>query len=150
MIEIASGLMMFEAIRKVVDSLAPVALIWAVLLAFAMIQGADWPNTNPHVWGTLAVMATFLLLVSTLMIRNMDGFDWLTVSLALAFAAVSLMPFYLMGAALWREWFIEHRPTILIVTCTAIIIPLGLAIIMLVQSGKNGYTRRQAEVNAGG
>ena len=107
-------------------------VVWAALIAFGFWRGADWPDTILHVWGTLAIVATFLILVSTLMLRRMHGRDWLTISLAVAFAAVSLMPFYLMAGSLWRMFFAEHREPLLYVVCAAMVIPLAGAIVMLV------------------
>jgi len=133
---------MIDSLKRLFSPLVPVICVWVALLAFALWKDGDWPNDRHYVWGTLAIMATFLILVATLMIRNMDGFDWLTVSLAFAFASSSLMPFYLMASVLWRDFFIHHRSHLLIGTCILIITPCVLAIFMLLHSGENGYARR--------
>ena len=134
---------MSATIRNAGASLLPVAAVWAALIAFGVWRDADWPDRVFHVWGTLAVMATFLLLVATLMLRRMHGFDWLTVSLAAAFSAVSLMPFYLLAGALWPQYFREHRSDLLYVISVAILIPLIVAILMLLYAGENGYAAQQ-------
>ena len=72
----------------------------------------------------------------------MHGWDWLTVSLAAAFAAVALLPLYLMAGSLWREFFTEHRTTLLYTVCAGIIVPLAFAVAMLLFAD-DGYAERQ-------
>lgn len=130
-------------IRQCGSSLLPVAAVWAVLIAFGFWRDADWPGTVLHVWGTLAVVASFLLLVSTLMLRRMHGWDWLTVSLAAAFAAISLMPFYLMAARMWPAFFADHRTTLLYLVCAGMVVPLAFAVLMLLFTEDGSYAAEQ-------
>src|SRR6187402_87354 len=91
---------MCAVISRIWAAIWPVTLLWLVLLAIALWRDATWPTegTRQTSFTALCVVVTFLLLVSTLMLRRMHGWDWLTISLAAAFATTSLTPFYLMAA----------------------------------------------------
>lgn len=120
-----------QTIRCTISTIAPVAIVWVVLIAFAFWQDADWPDERRYIWLTVAVVATFLMIVSTMMLRRMHGVDWLTISLAAAFAAVSLMPFYLLASSMWRAFFAEHQRVLLYAVCIGMAVPALWAIVML-------------------
>jgi hypothetical protein len=126
-------------------ALWPVTLLWVGLVAFAFWQDAAWPSAPLRrlSFAALAVVVFFLVLVATLMLRKMQGWYWQTVVLAVAFGAVSAMPFYLMGIMLWRSFFREHNTILIIGTCAVLIVPLFIASVVLAVMPFDGHAREQ-------
>lgn len=132
-------------LRRVANTIIPVVVIWIALIVFGLLADAEWPDAGTTLisFAALCIVATFLLLVSTMMVRRMHGKDGLTLALAFAFATDSLMPFYLMGSILWRAFFQEHRLPLLIATATTLIVGSMVAIIALILTPDNGNQRAE-------
>ena len=130
-------------IRRMLSIIAPVIAVWVVLIAFGFWRDADWPEDRLLQFITLSAVASFVMLVSTLMLRRMHGRDWLTISLAVAFASLAVIPFYLMAVSLWREFYLAHRDHMLYAACAAMLIPLAWATVMLLITPDGSYAADQ-------
>jgi hypothetical protein len=122
-----------------------VALLWLVLLAFGFWRDARWPEGSQRElsFAALALVSTYLVLVATLMLRRMHGWDRLTIVLALAFATTALIPFYLLAAQLWPLFFRAHQTTLVVGTCVILIGILTIAIVTLLTTPYTDYAREQ-------
>jgi hypothetical protein len=75
----------------------------------------------------IALIASFLVLLATFILRRMHGSDWLTIAFAAAFTSLACIWFYALGSRMWREWFAEHRDVMLNAVRIGVVICLGWA-----------------------
>lgn len=102
-------------LKTAISTLWPVAVLWTVLIGVGFAFNADWPPRADLLpdFGLLCCIATFLVLLATLILRRMHGIDWLTIALATVFIAFSAVYFFSLGATLWPVWFTANRDWLL-------------------------------------
>ena len=101
---------MKNRIRLMLRAVVPVALLWVPLVLFAELFGATWPDSSVA-WQNLVVFAlivSFLLIKSILMLRRMPYIDWLTVSLVAANGAFIALYLTVIGFGLWPDFRVDY------------------------------------------
>ncbi len=99
--------------RLAISSIWPLAVLWAVLIGAGFAFDANWPQEWFPDFLLLAFIASFLVLLATLILRRMHGVDFLTIALASVFLAMSVIYFFGMGTILWPHWFAANRDWLL-------------------------------------
>jgi hypothetical protein len=118
--------------RHVFRVLWPLALVWIVLLSFAFITDAKMPAEGRRLdFAIVLAIASFDLLMATMLFRRMGALDWLAIALGLVFVVKSSLWFYAAGAQLWPAFAADHRETILWALRIGLIGTLVSAFVML-------------------
>jgi hypothetical protein len=130
-------------IRRIRQVIWPVLIVWAVLLGLAFISEANWPNDNWLDFGIILWIATFDLLLATVLLRRMHGFDWLAFSLGCVFLTKSTLWFTAAGSQLWPEFAADHAQGIRWILRISLLISLPAAFAMLLITPDERYAREQ-------
>jgi hypothetical protein len=130
-------------IRRMRQVIWPVLIVWAVLLGLAFISEANWPNENWLDFGIILWIATFDLLLATVLLRRMHGFDLLAFSLGCVFLVKSGLWFTAAGSQLWPEFAADHADGIRWILRISLLISLPSAFLMLLITPDERYAREQ-------
>ncbi len=98
---------------RIAKLLWPVALIFAVLTAFAFIAGATWPSGAYVDFALLVFIVFFHLFLSSILLRRMHTWDWLTLSFISVFLTMSGVFLFALSRRLWPVFVNENLETIL-------------------------------------
>ena len=111
-------------IRIILQGTWPTALGVVVLVVFALLVGASWPDSwhippapppprNPMPWVTFITFflaSVFLCIKSTIMLQRMGRpIDWLTISLVAVNFAFALLYLVALGRPMFPEFVARHR-----------------------------------------
>jgi hypothetical protein len=134
------AIMMIRRARQVIW---PVLIVWAVLLGLAFISNANWPNDNRLDFGIVLWIATFDLLLATVLLRRMHGFDLLAFTLGCVFLVKSGLWFTAAASQLWPEFAADHAQGIRWILRISLLISLPSAFAMLLITPDERYAREQ-------
>jgi hypothetical protein len=126
-------------VRRVVDIIWPVLLLWIVLLSVAFASDADWPETRRLDFALIASIATFDVLLASIMLRRMRGIDWLTLALSAVLITKSMLWFFFTGSRLWPEFVAEHSELLLWTLRLLIMGSLTGAVALLIATPDESY-----------
>ena len=119
-------------IHRILDAIWPVCMMLAALFGFGLLFGADWPNERRLDFALLVWIAAFLVLLATIILRRMNGCDWLTIALASVFLTIAVLRFFQLGFALWPVWFMENEEWITQSLRASVAVTLTWATVLLV------------------
>lgn len=120
-----------KRLGRVLDTVFPIALLWAVMFGFALWKDADWPETRRLDFALLFCIASFLVLLASVILRRMNGCDWLTISLASVFLTIACVRFYALGYWLWPHWFETNDRWLVQVLRASVVVTLIVATALL-------------------
>jgi predicted membrane channel-forming protein YqfA (hemolysin III family) len=121
-------------LRRIANTLLPLALVWIALIVVAFVLDADWPDTNRLDFVLVCCIASFDVLLATTILRRMHGIDLLTIALAGVFYSKACIWFYAAGGRLWPEWYASHSSAIPNLIRVSIAVTLGIATVLVLMT----------------
>ncbi len=112
-------------IRHAAYLLWPVALVFTALTAFAFLAGAAIPPSARLDFAVIVFIAVFQMLMASVILQRMHGWDWLSLSFCAVFFSMSFVFLFAASRRLWPV-FVERNLEVLL---WSVRIPLLCALI---------------------